>query len=43
MKSWIDRQRPARAEPPVFERPGNIVTVQTAKGPEVFIAGTQPQ
>jgi penicillin-binding protein 1A len=43
MKAWIDRQRPARAEAPVFERPGNIVTVQTARGPEVFIAGTQPQ
>jgi penicillin-binding protein 1A len=43
MKSWIDRQRAARPEPPVFERPGNIITVQTARGPEVFIAGTQPQ
>ena len=43
MKSWIARQRPADAEPPVFERPGNIVTVSTSRGPEVFIAGTQPQ
>jgi penicillin-binding protein 1A len=43
MKSWIARQRPTRPEPPLFERPGNIVTVQTARGPEVFIAGTQPQ
>jgi penicillin-binding protein 1A len=43
MKSWIARQRPAHAEPPVFERPGNIVTVSTSRGPEVFIAGTQPQ
>jgi len=43
MKSWIARQRPAHAETPVFERPGNIVTVSTSRGPEVFIAGTQPQ
>jgi penicillin-binding protein 1A len=43
MGSWIARQRAARPEPPVFERPGNVVTVTTARGPEVFIAGTEPQ
>ena len=43
MKSWIARQRATRPEPPVFERPGNIVTVNTTRGPEVFIAGTEPQ
>ena len=39
MKSWIARQRPARAEPPVFERPGNIVTVTTARGPKCSSPG----
>ena len=43
MRSWIARQRAARPEPPAFERPGNIVTVTTARGPDVFIAGTEPQ
>ena len=43
MKNWIARQRATRAEPPVFERPGNIVTVTTERGADVFIAGTEPQ
>jgi penicillin-binding protein 1A len=43
MKSWIARQRAVRPEPPAFERPGNIVTVTTPRGPDVFIAGTEPQ
>jgi penicillin-binding protein 1A len=42
MASWIARQRGARAEPPAFERPGNVVAVSTERGPEVFIAGTEP-
>jgi penicillin-binding protein 1A len=42
MRAWIARQRSARSDPPAFERPGNIVTVSTARGPEVFIAGTEP-
>jgi penicillin-binding protein 1A len=42
MKSWIDRRRAAGGDPPEFERPGNVVVVSTEKGPEVFIAGTEP-
>ncbi|MCC7008397.1 MAG: PBP1A family penicillin-binding protein [Acidobacteria bacterium] len=42
MKSWVERQRAARPEPPTFPRPENIVTVNVAGGPEVFIAGTEP-
>ena len=42
MKSWIARRREAKPEPPAFERPGNIVTVSTSRGPEDFIAGTEP-
>jgi penicillin-binding protein 1A len=42
MKSWIERQRATRPEPPSFARPENIVTVSAANGPEVFIAGTEP-
>ena len=42
MQSWIARQRAARPEPPAFERPGNVVEVATPRGPEVFIAGTEP-
>jgi penicillin-binding protein 1A len=42
MKSWIDRRRASDAEPPVFQKPGNVVEVNTARGPEVFIAGTEP-
>jgi penicillin-binding protein 1A len=42
MKSWIDRRRAAGGDPPQFERPGNVVVVSTLKGPEVFIAGTEP-
>jgi len=42
MRAWIDQQRAARPTRPEFPRPGNIVTVATADGPEVFIAGTEP-
>jgi penicillin-binding protein 1A len=42
MKGWIDRRRAAGGDPPTFERPGNIVIVSTDKGPEAFIAGTEP-
>jgi penicillin-binding protein 1A len=42
MKNWIDRRRAAGGDPPQFERPGNVVVVSTVKGPEVFIAGTEP-
>ena len=42
MKSWIARRRPALPDRPEFERPGNIVMVMTDKGPEAYIAGTQP-
>ena len=36
------RRRAQVAEPPQFERPGNIVLVQTATGIEAFITGTEP-
>jgi hypothetical protein len=42
MKSWIERRRPTVTETPEFERPGNIVVASTPRGPEVFIAGTEP-
>jgi len=42
MTSWIARQKAAKPEPPAFERPGNVVSVPTSRGPEVFIAGTEP-
>ncbi|MEZ5317622.1 MAG: PBP1A family penicillin-binding protein [Vicinamibacterales bacterium] len=42
MQSWIDRRRAELPEPPDFARPGNVVTVITPFGPEVFISGTEP-
>jgi len=42
MKNWIERRRATGGDPPDFERPGNVVIVPTVKGPEVFIAGTEP-
>jgi penicillin-binding protein 1A len=43
MKDWIARQQKERADPPVFERPGNIVMVVNEKGIlEAFVAGTEP-
>jgi len=42
MKSWVERQRALRPEPPTFPRPENIVTVDLESGPEVFITGTEP-
>ena len=43
MKTWIDRRRdPKKGELPEFQHPGNIVFVNTARGPEAFIAGTEP-
>jgi penicillin-binding protein 1A len=42
MKTWIDRRRAAGGDPPEFQRPGNVVVVPTLRGPEVFIAGTEP-
>ncbi len=42
MQSWVARRRAELSEPPEFERPGNVVVVQTAGGPEVFIVGTEP-
>jgi penicillin-binding protein 1A len=41
MQSWIERRR-GQGDPPVFERPGNVVVVSTPRGPESFIAGTEP-
>jgi penicillin-binding protein 1A len=42
MKSWVDRRRTAGGDPPEFTRPGNVVVVPSLRGPEVFIAGTEP-
>jgi penicillin-binding protein 1A len=42
MKSWIARRRAELPSRPDFARPGNIVTVGTPRGTEVFIAGTEP-
>ncbi len=42
MQSWVGRRRAELGEAPQFERPGNVVVVQTPTGPEVFIVGTEP-
>jgi penicillin-binding protein 1A len=42
MQSWVGRRRTELGEPRPFERPGNVVVVQTANGAEVFIVGTEP-
>jgi penicillin-binding protein 1A len=42
MKTWVDRRRKELPEPPTFERPGNLVTVATELGSDLFIAGTEP-
>jgi penicillin-binding protein 1A len=42
MKAWVARRRTQVTDPPDFERPGNVVTVMTPRGPDVFIAGTAP-
>jgi penicillin-binding protein 1A len=41
MQAWIARRRAALPAHPEFARPGNVVVVGTARGPEVFIAGTE--
>ena len=42
MHTWVKQRRAELGEAPQFERPGNVVVVQTATGPEVFIVGTEP-
>lgn len=42
MKPWVARRRAASPTRPEFTRPTNVVVVMTARGPEVFIAGTEP-
>jgi penicillin-binding protein 1A len=42
MKTWVERRRKELGQPPEFERPGNVVIVSTANGPEYFIVGTEP-
>jgi penicillin-binding protein 1A len=42
MQAWAARRRKELAQPPAFERPGNIVIVATGDGPDVYIAGTEP-
>jgi penicillin-binding protein 1A len=41
MQAWIAHRR-EQGDPPSFQAPGNIVMVETARGPEAFIAGTEP-
>ena len=43
MRTWIQKRRAELPDPPDFERPGNIVVVQTETGVEYFIAGTEPR
>ena len=43
MATWVDRRRKERPDPPVFERPGNVVLVVNEAGiVEAFIVGTEP-
>jgi penicillin-binding protein 1A len=42
MQSWVGHRRAELGEAPPFERPGNVIVVQTATGAEVFIVGTEP-
>ena len=42
MHTWVNRRRAELGEAPQFERPGNVVVVQTPNGAEVFIVGTEP-
>ena len=42
MKPWVEKRRAELPEPPVFERPSNVIMVMTSKGLEAFIAGTEP-
>jgi hypothetical protein len=43
MKTWVERRRKELGQPPEFERPGNVVIVNTPTGPEYFIVGTEPK
>ena len=42
MKTWVDRRRQELPAPPEFQRPGNVIVVNTGAGPEFFISGTEP-
>jgi penicillin-binding protein 1A len=42
MKTWVARRHAAVTDIPDFARPGNVVIVQTASGPEAYITGTEP-
>jgi penicillin-binding protein 1A len=42
MKPWLDERRQALVTPPTFERPANVIVVNTPDGPEFFIVGTEP-
>jgi penicillin-binding protein 1A len=42
MKTWVERRRAEVAEPPQFQRPGNVIVVDLPTGPEYFIIGTEP-
>ncbi len=42
MKPWIARRKAESPDRPDFVRPNNVVIVMTDKGPEAFIAGTEP-
>jgi len=42
MTTWVERRRSTLTDPPVFEKPGNVIIVSTPAGPEYFIVGTEP-
>jgi membrane carboxypeptidase/penicillin-binding protein len=42
MKSWVDRRRQELPAPPEFQRPGNVIVVTTATGPEFFHLRHEP-
>ncbi len=42
MKSWIDRRKKELSDPPAFTKPDNVIVIMGERGPEAFIAGTEP-
>jgi penicillin-binding protein 1A len=42
MKTWVARRKAELPDRPEFIRPSNVITIMTERGPEVFIAGTEP-
>jgi penicillin-binding protein 1A len=44
MKAWITRRKAELGDSPMpsFTKPDNVIVIMTDKGPEAFIAGTEP-